>query len=85
MAMTEEKKDGPDLEQVGFKPGKGMVYRGAKGRKFVAAQRLTVEENSAKNQHGIVDKRTGRKVHMSKKQRRKFKAYMEAQKNEQTS
>ena len=66
------------LKQVGFKPGKGMVYTDRKGNKYVAHSKPSRTHQKV----GYMMKDTGVKVHMSKKQRKRVKAILEAQKEQ---
>ena len=64
-----------ELQKVGFKPGKGMIYKDSKGNKFVAHSKPSHERQKV----GYKMKDTGVKVHMSKKQRKRVKAMLEAE------
>ena len=78
-----------DLTVVDFKPGVGYVCVDNAGKKWIRRHVEGMAAHMRENAKTKLTDNEGRKVHMSKKQRRKLKeqyrAYMEAKKNEQTT
>ena len=64
--------DQSKLKYIGFRPGVGHIYEDALGKRYIhrPAPQKTVSKT------GYVDRQTGHKIHMSKKQRRRVKAML---------
>lgn len=57
------------MKFIGFKPGFGHVYEDNMGHKHI----VRFKEAKPKQKVGFMNRETGHKIHMSKKQRRKLK------------